>query len=174
MFGEGREVAVFYIDKHSDNKSLSNTHVMQIRPFQPSDLEPLLDLMRLMVPTHFAEEEVLDYENYLREETEAYFVVEREGELIAAGGVNFRADGITARISWDMVHPEFQGKGIGRDLLHHRLDLVKDMSHIQKVDVRTSQHAHRFYEKSGFRLQEVRPDFWAKGFDLYHMEMRVG
>ncbi|NAA11186.1 GNAT family N-acetyltransferase, partial [Escherichia coli] len=41
---------------------------------------------------------------------------------------------------------------------------------IQKITVRTSQLAYKFYEKQGFTLKEIQRDYWAKDFDMYSME----
>ena len=76
----------------------------------------------------------------------------------------------TGKISWDILHPEYQGKSLGSQLLKHRIGKLKSIDSIQKIIVRTSQLAYKFYEKQGFVLNEIKKDYWAKGFDMYSME----
>ena len=146
---------------------------MKIRPHQPSDQPHLIDMLRANTPASFAKEEEPDFIFYLKHETELYFVLEEENQIIACGGINFDQDGHTARISWDMVHPEFQGKGAGTQLLQYRINLVRQMKQIDTLIVRTSQTAYGFYEKNGFFLEEINKDYWAKGFDLYLMRQSL-
>ncbi len=145
------------------------TPALTIRPYRPDDKSALLALLQRNVPEYFAPEEVADFSHYLDRETELYFVAENCGKLLGAGGINFGDNGQTAKISWDFVGPDFHGKGIGRELLQHRLEVLRSIGTVQKITVRTSQFAYRFYEKNGFTLKETQPDYWAKGFDLYAM-----
>ena len=140
-----------------------------IRQYQLSDKQKLLEILKLNVPDYFAESEVKDLDHYLDCEIENYFVATLNGELVGAGGINFELDYQIAKISWDFVLPALHGKGIGRELLTHRLNFLNTIATVEKVTVRTSQHAFQFYEKSGFILKEIRKDYWAKGFDLYSM-----
>ena len=78
----------------------------------------------------------------------------------------------TGRISWDIIHPAYQGKSLGAKLLKYRLEKLRSISSIEKITVRTSQLVYKFYEKQGFVLLEVRKDYWADGFDMYKMEYR--
>ena len=55
-------------------------------------------------------------------------------------------------------------------LLKYRIEILKSIDGIQKITVRTSQLAYKFYEKQGFTLKEIQRDYWAKGFDMYSME----
>ena len=71
------------------------------------------------------------------------------------------------------VIPIFKGKGIGKQLVQHRIEVIKTKPDIERIIVRTSQLVYQFYEKCGFQLITVKKDFWAKGFDLYKMEIKL-
>ena len=144
-----------------------------IRPYQIGDKSTLLKLLEMNTPDYFAPSEKEDYIEYLDEKLDQYFVVEEEGEIIGCGGLNFMKDGRTARISWDMIHPEHQGKGIGKKLTQHRIQEAQKKMGLETIVVRTSQLAYLFYEKNGFTLDKIEKDFWAKGFDLYQMSMAI-
>ncbi len=146
------------------------TGKVEIRPYEISDKEQLVQLLKLNIPQYFAERELEDFENYLENEIEAYFVAEINNQLIGAGGINFEKEINTAKISWDFIHPSYHGKGIGGKLLQHRLEILKNAESSEIILVRTSQLVYKFYEKSGFVLQEIVEDYWAKGFDLYVMK----
>ncbi|SFB78890.1 N-acetylglutamate synthase, GNAT family [Parapedobacter composti] len=143
---------------------------MLIRDYRFDDQPFILELLRLNTPMYFAPEEEPDLRYYLAHELEAYFIVEHECQLIGCGGINFSNDRTTATISWDIVHPMYQGQGIGTWLLNHRIARIQSLPNSRSITVRTSQFAHKFYEKNGFKLTEIRESYWAKGFDLYHME----
>lgn len=127
-------------------------------------------MIRLNIPAFFAPEEAEDLNHYLDHEIEQYFVVLNDDEVvIGCGGINYFPEEQLARISWDIIHPEWQGKRVGSLLLQHRLKVLKADDRVKKIMVRTSQLAYPFYEKNGFRLSEIVKDYWAPGFDLYTM-----
>lgn len=142
-----------------------------IRPFVADDSPALIEILRLNTPEFFAPSEEEDYVNYLKQELEEYFVMEREGKLVGAGGINFFPGSRSARISWDLIHPDFQGKGFGSQLVQHRIQRLWQAPEVDTIVVRTSQLVHNFYAKAGFSLVKTQKDFWAPGFDLYQLEM---
>ncbi|MFT5915729.1 MAG: ribosomal-protein-alanine N-acetyltransferase [Bacteroidia bacterium] len=142
----------------------------KIRPYSQSDQPTLVDLLRLNTPKYFALEEEAEFISYLAHEIEQYFVVELNDEIVGCGGINLVENGAVGRISWDMLYPNSQGKGIGSKLLQHRIGVLKSNHTVKQIVVRTSQHVYPFYEKNGFELKEIKKDYWADGFDLYLME----
>lgn len=142
---------------------------INIREYSVSDKNSLIEVLKLNIPQYFAESEVKDLEDYLENKTEKYFIAEIDNQIVGGGGINFEKEIMTAKISWDFIHPLFQGKGIGEKLLKYRLEIIKTIEKTENIQVRTSQLAYKFYEKNGFVLKEVIPDYWAKGFDLYDM-----
>lgn len=146
---------------------------MQILTFEEKDTPQLVDLIKLHVPESFAETEIQDFEDYLNFEIEQYFVIQVNEMAVACGGINFKGTTDQAWLSWDIVHPDFQSKGLGSILLNHRIEVIKRMPQIHTLWVRTSQKAIQFYEKNGFKTIKHVPDFWAEGFDLVEMKMEM-
>lgn len=146
---------------------------MIIREYNTHDIISLENLIDFNTPRYFDPEEKNDFLNYLQNEREDYFVVELDDLIVGCGGINYEENKSIGIISWDIIHPDFQGKGIGRELLNYRLELLKTNNTTKKIIVRTSQLTDKFYEKNGFVLTRVIKDYWANGFDLYFMEMKV-
>lgn len=146
-------------------------YTIMIRPYTQNDKEAVLALIKLNTPKYFAEAEEQDLVTYLEQEIESYFVIEEEGEIIGAGGINWLENKTEARISWDMFHPKHQGKGLGSQLTQYRIEQIKTIPTVEKIVVRTTQLVFPFYAKQGFQLQYTIKDYWATGFDLYHMEI---
>lgn len=142
-----------------------------IRPYSPSDKPELIKLLHLNIPKYFDESEAEGLVSYLDNQTEDYFVLEEDEAVIGCGGINYKENFTIAVISWDIIHPDYHGKGLGRELTEFRIMHIKTMPSVKRVVVRTSQHTDKFYEKMGFGLIEIKKDYWARGFDLYHMEM---
>lgn len=144
-----------------------------IQVYQNTDKARLLELLALNTPQYFASEEAADFAHYLDNEVDDYFIVLEGDSIIACGGINYFREQNKAHISWDMVHPDFQRKGIGKLLLKHRLSLIRAEEGIHSVVVNTSQFAEPFYAGQGFKLLSEEKDYWAKGIHLMHMTLTV-
>lgn len=141
-----------------------------IRAYSKEDKLQVINLLRLNTPQYFATEEESDFDNYLDNEIELYYILKYKNVIVGCGGINFAENNTVGKISWDILHPDYQGKSLGTHLLKHRIDKLKSMADILKITVRTSQFVYKFYEKQGFEVKHTIKDYWAKGFDLYSME----
>lgn len=145
-----------------------HTH-LHIQPFQIKDISSVLHLIKLNTPDFFAKEEEEDFIDFLKHQRTYYYVVKNNDEIMACGGFNFLENNTIARLCWDMVHPDYHGKGIGSALVQFRLEELMRIQPAVIVEVRTTQLANAFYEKHGFKCISIEKDYWAVGFDLYHM-----
>ena len=87
-----------------------------IREYLPTDKEAVMNLIKLNTPDYFAEKEADDLNKYLDKEIELYYVLLVDGTVIGSGGINFAENKTVGKISWDMIHPKFQGKSLGTKL----------------------------------------------------------
>lgn len=142
-----------------------------IRKYATKDKSQAIELLRKNTPEYFDASEETDYKNYLENEVEDYFVYEEDSKIIGVGGINYFPEEKLARISWDMIDPNYQGKGIGKKIVQHRINHLNNNPTIELIVVRTTQLVYKFYEKMGFELEKVEKDFWAKNYDLYQMKM---
>lgn len=141
-----------------------------IREYRATDKEAVINLIKLNTPSSFAEEETEDLSDYLDKEIELYYVLLVDRKVVGAGGINFAENKTIGKISWDIIHPDYQGKSLGTKLLKYRIGILKAIPGIKKITVRTSQVAYKFYEKQGFTLNEIKRNYWADGFDMYSMQ----
>ena len=70
-------------------------------------------------------------------------------------------------IYWIAVHPDYQGRGVGRQLLKDTERRIKKAGG-DRVYVDTSQRiqyasTRAFYERCGYQLESLLPDFYAQG-----------
>jgi [ribosomal protein S18]-alanine N-acetyltransferase len=142
---------------------------MTIRPYTPLDDPAVLELLRLNTPQYFAESEKADLIDYMANHIDHYYVVEIDNVIMGCGGFNIAPDSKRGVLSWDIIHPEAQGKGVGTALAKFRIAEMQKLG-VPEIGVRTTQLVYPFYEKMGFTLKEVVEDHWAEGFDLYDME----
>jgi len=142
-----------------------------IRPYSKEDRSALLSILKKNVPRYFHEDEVEDFEKFIDKHGAIYFTVLYENQI--AGGVSWtsRIKEKTAMIAWIFFDPECQGKGLGRESINFCLSAMSKVNEVEKFRVRTSQLVYPFFEKFGFKTIYVEQDYWAKGFDLYDMEM---
>ncbi len=141
-----------------------------IRPYHASDKENIIALLRLNTPKFFSPEEENDLIYYLDYEIEEYDVICIADKIIGSGGINYQENQSIGCISWDLMHPAYQGQGFGTLLLKLRLSKLLANPKKLKIIVRTSQLVYKFYEKAGFQLTLQVKDYWAKDLDLCKME----
>ncbi len=112
---------------------------MTIRKYNPSDKPQLIELLRLNTPEYFSPNEEDDLIEYLDKDSENYYVLEIDSKILGCGGFNLWDDGKVARISWDILHPQSQGKGLGTELTKFRIQKIKEIESVKTIVVRTSQ-----------------------------------
>lgn len=143
-----------------------------IRKYSPADKPQLIELFLLNTPAFFCPEEQADLEAFLeKEEADEYYVLEQDEKILACGGYAVKNN--EGWLCWYIVHPDYQGKGLGGQIVNKSMDRIKSNPGIRKIIVRTSQLVFPFYEKFGFRLISTQDDYWGKGMHLYHMEMDI-
>ena len=148
-------------------------HSIEIKKYQPNNKSEVIELLKANTPHYFHPSEQQDLENYLETEREDYFVAKQGNKIVGAAGINYFFPERTARMSWHIIHVDFQGLGIGTKLTMYRLNLLKKNTDIDQVVVRTAQFVYGFYETFGFQLEKIEQDFWAKNYHLYQLKLKL-
>jgi len=72
-------------------------------------------------------------------------------------------------VYWIVVHPDFQGKGIGYALLSKAEEKIKTLDgkhfYIETSGRKLYEPTHAFYLKAGYSIAAVFKDFYADGDD---------
>ncbi|KJK46900.1 acetyltransferase [Lentzea aerocolonigenes] len=77
----------------------------------------------------------------------SYRVVIARAEGQVAGFVNMISDGVlTAFIPWLEVRPEYQGQGMGTELMRR---IVAEASHLYSIDLTCDESLRPYYERLG-------------------------
>ncbi|TKB96771.1 GNAT family N-acetyltransferase [Pedobacter cryophilus] len=146
---------------------------MIISEYQRINQKEIIELLRYNTPKYFSPNEEKDLIYYLNHHAHHYYVLEVDQLIVGAGGFNLTDDKETAKISWDILHPQYQGKGFGTELTKFRIQKIKEIKSVKTISVRTSQLVYKFYEKFGLETKEIIKDFWDDGFDLYRMDSDI-
>lgn len=129
--------------------------------FDPSERELLLGWLdaceqgRLRHATSLAEE---------------FLVLERDGAVLSCGGFYVLRTPQRASMVWGMVQREHHREGLGRELLVHRIELLRSSYPDHAITLDTSQHTAPFFERLGFRVTARKPDGYGPGLDRIDME----
>lgn len=128
----------------------------------------ILDVLQLNIPDFFAPEEIDDFENYLIDFKNSYYVLKLQGVLVGGCGIKKYHEKETAFISWSFINPTYHKRGLGTRLTQHCLNLIFE-DNVKTIEVHTSQYAYKFFERFGFETIETKKNHWAPSFDLYRM-----
>ncbi len=145
---------------------------MIIRPYQATDKARLLEIFRRNTPKYFDQTEEQDFEKHLAQKGDTYLTIEVDNKIVGGTGYEMNEDK-SGSIVWIFFDPDYSGKGLGRQAVEYCCMIMNKEDSIEKFVVRTSQFAFGFFEKIGYTLTRIEKNYWAKGFDLYEMEMPV-
>ena len=143
---------------------------LRIRDFEFKDRRVCLSLFDGNTPGFFLPKERREFERYLDGKLPGrYFVLERNGEVVACGGYGVDHLRVEAHLTWDMVKSGLHGKGFGGHLLEERLRRIRAKTPARRVTLQTSQLSKVFYEKHGFKVVSYVPQGLGGGRDRYEM-----
>lgn len=136
---------------------------MEIRILLPQDItNGFLETMATLSPVHLSPEEALTV--YWTRGNHIHTYVALDGERVAGTATllmnrKFIHHGGTAAHVEDVaVHPEYQGKGIGRMLVERLIQEAKSRN-CYKIVLDCSESVKPFYDKLGFKQ-------WATGMSI--------
>lgn len=131
------------------------------------------------MPLYFAEEELPLFAAFLERdviERGPYSIIFNDDKIVGCGGIALKMpDKYTKEphviMAWGMVDNKHHKEGFGKELLKHRIQQAKEIYPGIKIALGTSQYIFEFFEKYGFKTVAYEKDHWAKGLDLYQMEL---
>ena len=151
----------------------------QIRTFQPVDQQVVFDLILSGLGQRFDEirpeynPDIYDIQRHYLDEDASFIVVEDGGYIIGCGAL-VKEDGsdVIARIVRVSVRTDQQGKGLGRMMSMHLIDLARKRG-FSKVLVETNSEwtsALRLYQSCGFtETHRVK----SEDFDFVEVHMEL-
>ena len=150
-------------------------HGVDIRPYTPSDLDACLAVFDTNVPRYFIRSERDAFREFLGNLPGPYIVlIDGDGQIVACGGHALNEDEPgRADLCWGMVRQEKHRKGLGRHLIHARIDAAKRDPAVRLLALNTSQYTTGFYERFGFRVTEVERDGYGPGLDRCEMRREL-
>ncbi|GAA0351987.1 ribosomal protein S18-alanine N-acetyltransferase [Bacillus horti] len=101
------------------------------------------------------------YNELLNNHFAKYIVAVDEERIVGYCGVWLIVD--EAHITNVAVHPDYQGKKIGKQLMQEIIEISKHLSAVRMtLEVRVSNHAaQRLYQSFGFEIQGVRKQYYS-------------
>jgi mycothiol synthase len=146
-----------------------NPHKLTIRPFTQADYPAAVETSNAVYPDYpnSVEEWQHGDRNRNPEHRFARFVAELEGRVVGVGQYGQSATNYHPRKFWleGWVHPEHQGKGIGKALYHRLMEALAPLEPLTlRVGVREDmQRGVRFLQERGF-VEERRA--WESRLDV--------
>ena len=144
--------------------------MIHIRPYRPEDAPACMVLFDSNLPKYFTYPERDEFGAFLQRMHCPYFVAVIAEGVCACGGFVVDDYGVSI-LAWGMVHSARHRLGIGTQLLHWRLDLIRQVPHAWCVLIDTSQHSAPFFARAGFRTYRTILDGYQPGLDKVYMRL---
>ncbi|MES2516383.1 MAG: GNAT family N-acetyltransferase [Bacteroidota bacterium] len=138
----------------------------------------MLSIFKSNMPLYFADEELPLFDAFLDRDLERgpYFLVFNNDDIVGCGGIALNQPTKYTNephviMTWGMVDNKHHKSGFGKLLLLHRIEQAKEIYPGVTIALGTTQHTFEFFWKYGFKTVAYEKDHWAKGLDLYQMEL---
>ncbi len=130
---------------------------INIEKMTPKDIDRVWEIDKAAFPLPWSRNM---YEREFQHGLSYYFVAREDGEIVGFGG--FWKIEQEAHLTNFGVHPNYQHKGIGRQLLKELLELAVSLGcRRATLEVRVSnERARQFYEKAGFDMIAIRKKYY--------------
>jgi GNAT superfamily N-acetyltransferase len=147
-------------------------HELIFRPYSSQDRKACLALFDANCPAYFASNERADYEEFLATVPKSYELCLIDDEVAGAFGL-IGTDTARRRLSWIMLDPRSQGRGVGRAIMNY-VAAIAVADGIPVVDIAASHISAPFFARFGAITVNVTDNGWGPGMHRVDMELRVG
>jgi len=148
----------------------------KIKKYSTSDYDQCVNIFKSNIPEYFAKDELSDFQDYIKNIsktkdgwTDSFYILKRDKKLVGCAGLGLNKSKKIATLSWGMVDKNYHRNGIGTQLTNYRLNLLQSYKLDLKIRLDTSQHSYLFYEKFGFKIEDIEKDGYEKGMHKYNM-----
>jgi N-acetylglutamate synthase-like GNAT family acetyltransferase len=153
--------------------------LITIKEYLPEHKDRLLQIFESNMPLYFAEEELQLFFNFLDRDAlqrGPYSVIFNDDTIVGCGGIALNqpskyTNELHVIMTWGMIDNKVHKNGFGKELLLFRIKQAKELYPEVKIALGTTQYTFSFFEKYGFKTVAYEKDHWAKGLDLYQMEL---
>lgn len=122
------------------------------------------NLAQSFVPPHYAAE----FEEQLTDPATLTLVFTTDDRVLGCGSVTCLADGTAAWLSYGLVHPDYQRRGIGSAMLLMRMSLLPVTPERPcAVYLSATRHSRSFFSKHGFAFRGAETDPFGNEFETY-------
>jgi N-acetylglutamate synthase-like GNAT family acetyltransferase len=136
------------------------------RRLQESDIPACLEIYKLNEPGRFPEGVIAKYEQCLRDQSSYFMVAEKNGRVVATGGISYFQKPHLVMLCFGLIRPENQRAGIGAASLLARLALLKQDQPAYRVLICAVTKSFGYYQRFGFQLFGTWPDHQGKDHPL--------
>ena len=144
---------------------------VSIRSYSLSDKSSCLQIFDLNCPSFFSPNERYDYEAFLNREFQDYKVLVQEHGVIGAFGLSLTNPKV-GRLRWILLHPAFQGKGLGSHIMT-QVQAIAKAKKLEQVSIAASQHSAPFFAVYGAKTVEISPNGWGPGMHRHELTLRI-
>lgn len=148
----------------------------KIKKYSTSDYDQCVNIFKSNIPEYFAKDELSDFQDYIKNIsttkdgwTDSFYILKRDKKIVGCAGLGLNKSKKIATLSWGMVDKNYHRNGIGTQLTNYRLNLLQSYKLDLKIRLDTSQHSYLFYEKFGFKIEDIEKDGYEKGMHKYYM-----
>ena len=148
----------------------------KIKKYSTSDYDQCVNIFKSNIPEYFAKDELSDFQDYIKNIsktkdgwTDSFYILKRDKKLVGCAGLGLNKSKKIATLSLVMVDKNYHRNGIGTQLTNYRLNLLQSYKLDLKIRLDTSQHSYLFYEKFGFKIEDIEKDGYEKGMHKYNM-----
>ena len=150
----------------------------RFRHYSVEDRKRCLEIFDANCPASFAPNERVEYSAFLDAGPQGYEVCLVDGGLLGAFGlipVPRPGDPHRTRISWIMIDPAAQGRGVGRAMMERVREMAAARSggRSAEVDIAASHVSAPFFARFGAAEVARVEDGWGPGMHRVDMVLRV-
>ncbi|MBL7698489.1 MAG: GNAT family N-acetyltransferase [Chitinophagaceae bacterium] len=149
-----------------------------IRNYTETDRTDCVDAFNSNIPAYFLPHELDEFELWLVDhackpdsdiEICRYYVITINDRVVGCGGFAIDLIRKDARMVWGLINNGTHRLGLGKKLLLHRIEAIRDLVPDCNIALDTTQHAASFFEKMGFHTINITKDSYGPGMHRYDM-----
>jgi [ribosomal protein S18]-alanine N-acetyltransferase len=152
--------------------------MIAIRKYRDSDRDALIAILKQNVPRYFAESDIPAFDEYLRKRQwdRCYVYLGATGRVIGCAGVYLKSPEVVG-LSYALFEPSTVGSGaIRAELARYLTSATAKLRPSGKptLVLNTTPRVARLMRRFGFVVTATVPAGYAEGYDMVHMERRLG